>query len=40
VTPVWISERPLVGFWHHPVSQHLVGVVNVTDRITSAIRNV
>ena len=40
VTPVWIAERPLVGFWHHLVSQHLVDVVNVTYRISSAIRNV
>lgn len=40
MTPVWIAERPLVGFWHHRVSQHLVDVVNVTYRISSAVRNV
>ena len=40
MTPVWIAERPLVGFWHHRVSHHLVDVVNVTYRIASAVRNV
>ena len=40
MTPVRIAERPLVGFWHHRVSQHLVDVVNVTYRIASAVRNV
>ena len=40
MTPVWIAEKSLVGFWRHLASRHLVDVVNVTDRITSAIRNV
>lgn len=40
MTPVWIAERPLVGFWHHPVSRHLADVVNVTLAVTYVGRNV